>query len=342
MPQTGGFSSTEIFRRVASKSWAPGSTLSWSPAPAATSYLVGDYQALKITTSCTITITGGSGLEVEYAIIGGGGAGGNRGNIPLPITNTGGGGGAGGALVGKQVLATGSYPVQIGAGGSATTRTSGTPSFIGAQLIAYGGGPGAGSTSPTLLNANDTTQWGQPGGSGGGIGRQYPASAFGANSAPGQGYPGGNTSPPANSGAGGGGASREGFNGGSSPSIPGAPTATGGQGGGGILNEFTGIPTFVAGGGGGGSYSGNLPTNPGTYLPGGAGGEGGGGNAGNISWQLTGSVAAQSGAVNTGGGGGAAGWDSNPTTNTSAPGIPKWNDAGAGGSGVIFLRWKRV
>lgn len=346
MPQTGSFSSTDIYRRVASKTWYPGSTVSWSPAPAATQTIVGEYNALRITAACTLTITGGSGVEFEYIVVAGGGPGGNRG-LSMPTTQWGsGGGGAGGVSSGRQVLEPGSYPVQIGGGGSSSTRTQGTPSFIGSNIVAVGGGVGGGVTAPSSFSPTyaDSTQFGQPGGSGGGYAYSFPISAFGSSSAAGQGNPGGLTWNPNGSGTGGGGALRAGFNGSVTPSIPAPaqPGLTGGQGGAGILVEFTGTPTFVAGGGGGGTYSGTLPTNPGVYPVGGPGGEGGGGNAGNISWNTTGTVNAQAGTANTGGGGGAAGWDSNPTYNGTPTNSPRWNDAGNGGSGVIFLRWRKV
>jgi hypothetical protein len=115
----------------------------------------------------------------------------------------------------------------------------------------------------------------------------------------GQGNAGGNSNPAWNTGAGGGGAGAVGGNSASAP--------TGGAGGIGLQYNISGTSTYYAGGGGGGTATGGT---------GGAGGNGGGGAGA--------STGATSGTVNTGGGGG---------------GIYQSYPAGAGGSGVVILRF---
>jgi len=118
----------------------------------------------------------------------------------------------------------------------------------------------------------------------------------------GQGNAGGNSNPAWATGAGGGGAGAVGGNS--------AGPTVGGAGGIGLQYNISGTSTYYAGGGGGGTVTGGT---------GGAGGLGGGGAGA--------STSATSGTVNTGGGGG---------------GIYQSYPAGAGGSGIVILRYLDV
>jgi len=352
---TGAFSSTDVFRRVASKDWVAGAGVSWSPSPSAVRYEVGDYYALRITASSTITISGGVPLEIDYIVVAGGGAGGQRGIAYAPYGV--GGGGAGGVLSGTVVLPAGSYTFSIGAGASAATRDNGSPSYIiptansNITITAIGGGTGGGSLKwpgNTLGPAYPDTH-GQSGGSGGGAAYTVPGGV--TESSP-QGFPGGPGPSPTGSGTGGGGAGRAGYGPGPNPRLPGPgyPGATGGQGGDGIIVEFTGIPTWVAGGGGGGAYG---PMGSSDYWYGGYGGSGSslaptqpyGARAGRNYYSTSNGYTASSAGANTGGGGGGSAGDTYPSSNQvpqASTYAPYNNNAGNGGSGVIFIRWKRV
>lgn len=342
---TGGFSSSDVYRRVASKDWVFGSSVSWSPTPSATRYTIGDYYTLKVDSTCTVTITG-IPLEIEYIVVAGGGAGGNRG-AGYGVYGVG-GGGAGGVLKGKSVLPSGNYTFNIGAGGSAPTRTSGQPSYIipttanTPAIIANGGGVGGGTTIPVnSLGPTVPASHGQVGGSGGGAAYTTPQ---GNTNAPTQGNPGGPGPAAPGAGTGGGGAGRPGFTFGPNPLLPGQPAITGGQGGDGILVEMTGIPVWVAGGGGGGGYA---PPGNTDYIYGGYGGTGSGpvpgagAYAGRNGYQTSYLYAAYPASANTGGGGGASSADQHPSY-LNNPSNQNQNNAGNGGSGTIFIRWKRI
>jgi hypothetical protein len=234
---------------------------------------------------------------------------------------------------GLPVTATG-YPITVGGGGagsashggSGTTGTSGSNSvFTGSSTITSAGGGGGKSCSVT-----DAT--GVAGGSGGGAGGCRPGcSAGGAGNtpptSPPQGQPGGSSPANPSFGGGGGGAGAAGTRGRNTPTEP-APAniATGGAGS--FINDNFFGPTapsygtsgpvsstrYFAGGGTGGNYP--MPATPN------AGGSGGGG-AGGAGPPYT---DAGAGTVNTGGGGG------------GASGPP--NDGGAGGSGIVMIRYK--
>jgi hypothetical protein len=271
---------------------------------------------------------------VSYLVVAGGGGGGNK---------RAGGGGAGGYRELKNpinpftaspldgfpsapnritVTATG-FPITVGAGGvggtaSGSTCNIGTASTDGSNSIfstitSAGGGTGGGISPNAGPNGS-----GKPGGSGGGgFAGGTPIAPFPASTAagtgndpsttPAQGNPGGisRTSPaPSGQAAGGGGATEAGKAGND-------PGGNDGKGGAGATSEINGSPVARAGGGGGGSRG------PGVAAPGGTGGGGNGVPTGN----------GTSGTVNTGGGGG---------------GMSDCNCAssGAGGSGVVIIRYK--
>lgn len=251
--------------------------------------------------------TGPFGTTVEYLVVAGGGSGGT--------TNAcGGGGGAGGFRtgVGFPVGAGTTYSITVGAGGASVPAP--TPSSVQ-------GNNGNPSTFSTITSSGGGGGGGRTGGSGGGGNsggyspstNEYRGTGNNPPQSPAQGYPGGSRDrvyiPPAelvnNPCGGGGGAGNVGFDGNQTPLL-------GGNGGSGVISTFrTGIGVTYAGGGGGGSYPG--PT-------GGTGGSGGGGNGGGSS------VGATNGGTNTGGGGG-GGYGTNP-----AP--------GAGGSGIVIIRYR--
>jgi hypothetical protein len=269
---------------------------------------------------------------VDYLVVAGGAAGGmSNGN-----QGSAGGGGAGGFRVsndtcmpapqtsplanpsGITVTAT-AFPITVGAGGAAISGPNNVVGNSGSNSIfstitSAGGGGGGGSASPAAAVA---------GGSGGG-GRAGPNNSGGAGNTPPVSPPQGNaggdgpSSPGDSAGisAGGGGAGQVGqsANGGSGSFVVGAGFA----GCNGTPGPVSGARYFAGGGGRGGACS---PA----CNSGGSGGSGGGGAGGNKG--PSGAAAGTAGTANTGGGGGASG---------SLPGPSN----GAGGSGIVILRYK--
>ena len=283
--------------------------------------------------------------SVDYVVVGGGGGGAS------------GGGGAGGLLQGSNYSVTPNSSVSVivgagGAGGNGGAGQTGVPGGNGGDskfgtAIALGGG-GGGSGGKTTLN----------GGSGGGS--SYDCTGSGGScgkagsGAVGQGNNGGySTYNSYGAGGGGGGAGGAGYNttrnyiggnggiGGTSTLINSIAAATNvgqlssgnyylaGGGGGGIndnTNQYVGLnasSNLIYGGNSGAAAAGTVYTNGG-----GQGGIGGGGRG--SSFGRSGGTAGQytnptAGTANTGGGGG--GTD------------PEDINAGAGGSGVVLLRW---
>ena len=262
--------------------------------------------------------------KVDYLVVAGGGSGGGR--------YAGGGGGGGfressGAVSGcysasplgsgvsaLTVSATG-YPITVGGGGASVPATPGTgrgsrgSNSIFSSITSTGGGGGGGQNNPE----NPTYM---PGGSGGGNSYNSPSVPFSAgsgNTPPvsppqgkdgGKGYPGG---APYSAG-GGGGATEAGVSSASNAS---------GRGGAGASTGITGSSVAYAGGGGGSGS--NDPNAQGAASPCGTGGRGGG----------TGPIPASgvAGTTNRGGGGGGAYH-------------PSSGDSGAGGSGVVIIRYR--
>ena len=277
----------------------------------------GNFKIHTFTSSGTFGVTSTSNTDtfndLSYVVVAGGGAGANA---CVATNGYGGGGGAGGFREnrgaedsytasplsgGTPVVATVSnFPITIGAGGA------GQPSGVGT------GASGSASTFSSVTSAGGGGGGygpaGAAGGSGGGSGN---AGGVGAGNtppvSPPQGNPGGDESP--NSAGGGGGATAAGTNG-----NPGGPA---GPGGAGATSSITGSAVARAGGGGGGGNCGE--------TGGGTGGTGGGGAGGDDHASGT------AGTANTGGGGGATG------ANTPHPSPVT---AGAGGSGVVIIRYK--
>ena len=254
------------------------------------------------------TFTPKVGLTCDVLVVAGGGGGASA------------GGGAGGVLgFASQNLPSGTaQTVTLGAGGNSGTgslsgsaATQGTASSFGSLTATVGGGIGS-----RTGNAGDTS--GGSGGSGGGGGSSAGTLITGGAGTSGQGYAGGNNAPtstsssPYSSGGGGGAGGVGGQGNGGSIS---------GNGGAGV-NTYTnatwlssaltvtglGVSGYIAGGGGGG-----------LYVAGGTVGIGsaGGGNGGS-------GVAGTNAIPNTGGGGGGAGGSAN---------------GGAGGSGLVIVRY---
>jgi hypothetical protein len=296
----------------------------------------GDYKVHTFTSPGTFTVCSvgnqyGSN-EVSYMVVAGGGAGGTHTN---PSGQGGsGGGGAGGFREGKTpqctytssplvctsgsnnglpVTATG-YPITVGGGGSQRNYPApanggdGSNSSFSTITSNGGGGGGRGGQSAT----------GNTGGSGGGGAGAPGLHAGGAGNTPpttpAQGTNGGSGKCGAYGGGGGGGATVAGWDaiaGAGNPTT--APTS-----GTGATTSINGTPTAYAGGGGGGGWSGgSASTN--------AGGAGGGGYG--AYGPYPGSTNAAAGTTNTGGGGG------------GSFGAPN-SDGGAGGSGIVIIRYK--
>lgn len=274
---------------------------------------------LTASNSFVVSSAGALGGVVDYVIVAGGG-GAPSGGAPTGIG--GGGGGAGGMLTGTYVLSAQTYLANVGAGGSGGGPAWNLPGSNGGNsdifgILTVGGGAGG-------VYTQSNGQYASAGGSGGGAfgGVNSGSTNYGGNSYIGQGNPGGSISgsnPSGGTSAGGGGAGAAAGNFGAFSNGPrvggsGRPISW--------VPGFYGTPGPTSGrwfaGGGGGS------TNQNTGEPG-AGGAGGGGRGVMSGPQ---NLPAFSGNVSTGGGGGGG----------SGPSYP----AGAGGSGIIIIRYPYV
>ena len=266
-----------------------------------------------------LVIAGGGGGGPGYQA-GGGGAGGMRtsfgtGNVNGGLT----------AVENSLTLATAtSYTVQVGAAGSAGVGTfpsanrggtGGDSEINGTGITTITSQGGGGGASYNNYNQGGLNLQGSPGGSGGGSaphGNQTTATGGVRVTNPIQGFDGGDSLSYATPyyGAGGGGA------GGLGGVSNGANTGLGGLG---LQNDITvttaGTGPYYAGGGGGGAY----------YSTGGAPGVGGSGVGGNGGTHSPSINAAGAGATNTGSGGGGGGGNGQV--------------GGAGGSGIVILRY---
>ena len=260
------------------------------------------YHAFRTSGTFTPTQT----LSCDVLVVAGGGG---------SMDNSSGGGGAGGLLAyTSQSLSATGYSVTVGAGGSggtdqtATLSTAGNNSQFGALTASVGGGRGLGRN----VQQPTQTKSGGSGGGGTGTGTSLNTSNTGGSATSGQGNAGGNgfaygETPPYYPAAGGGGAGVAG-------NAPSSSSTAGAGGNGSSAYSSWGLATgtgenvsgtvyFAGGGGGGINASGQSGS--------GAGGYGGGGSNGN-------------GTANTGGGGGGKGY---PAT------------GGAGGSGLVIVRY---
>jgi hypothetical protein len=351
------YSDTGVITAVSNNIIAIDSALAYMTATGGTIIDSGGYRTHAFTTSGNLTVTAlgaGPANFVDYLVVAGGAAGGRAAGASF---QGGGGGGAGGALLSNTTFtSTGNSVITIGAGGAlvafnewplppggnTTVTFAGTPA-----IVAFGGGGGAHSWPDHGAGFGPA----RPGGSGGGgnfygtLGSTLPA----GNGTPGQGYPGGTSSPQSFAGAtqrtwagGGGGAGEQGhWNPTADTGTTGATTTA--AGGGGIAVPWatpsygTSGPApgryFAGGGGGGGSPNGTA-----YILSGGAGGGGAGGTSfpgyptsaqalGTASGGFDGGANAT---INTGGGGGGAG-NGGQSSGTGRGGL--------GGSGIVLIRY---
>lgn len=250
--------------------------------------------------------------KIEVFVLAGGGSGGYT-----TLGTAGAGGGAGGAVFHNGILVvpgSNTFTVTVGAGASGASTnqaanyapSGSNSSFVGGSInmIAYGGGGGAGYNSAYVAGAS--------GGCGGGGeytgGISSGTQGTGGTTTLGNGGGAGTTAYTSFPSGGGGGLGSSGRNG-----------SNGGHGGTGLsltdwaLATSTGSGGHYGGGGGGGSYP----------YQGGSGGAGGGGNGGS-----NGGTSGGNGVAYSGGGGGGRG------QYNSGSGV-----AGSGGSGVIIVRY---
>lgn len=222
----------------------------------------GSWQAHTFTNTSVLSVSV-AGL-IKVLVVGGGGGGSS------------GGGGAGGVTTQTLFVAVGDYDIVVGTGalGDAVTLTSdlgadngGDSSAFG--LVAYGGGGGAntGNADPGPIENEMWPGYANNGGSGGGGGAFSEAVTLGGAGVSGQGFAGGgNGAYQAVGYPSGGGGGACGFG----QDATAAQVA--GEGGDGLLCDYTGTATFYGGGGGGCLYMNVVgPT---------AGGDGGGGDGG--------------------------------------------------------------
>ena len=259
-----------------------------------------------------LVVAGGGGAANSGA--GGGGAGGYREGRNVPIDNFTASPLVANAPTNAVTVTATSYPITVGAGGTAAPVPA-----------CANGGDGANSVFATITSTGggggaQRGGSGNPGGSGGGWGGSSGGHGdFGDGNtppvSPAQGQNGGGPPGPACAaicaGTGGGGATAGGSG------WPGT-RGVGTNGGAGATSSITGSPVARAGGGGGGARTGPGPGSAGS------GGTGGGGAGANGPGPCT-STPGTSGTVNTGGGGGGTG------TNSAG---------GAGGSGIVVIRYK--
>ena len=276
--------------------------------------------------------------KVSYMVVGGGGGGAGQ---TGQSSAGGGGGGAGGYREGKVsndpysasptactsgcnaglTVTAATFPITVGGGGATWSSPYTTATSRGVQgststfstISSAGGGGGGGRTPGGPAEAVPGGDGGSGGGSGGGgnvpggTGNTPPVT-------PAQGTNGGTRSGNPTQGASGGGGGTAAGTGGSG--------ACGGVGGTGATSSINGTPTARAGGGSGGD-AGSSQT----------GGTGGGGASGNFNPGNSAGGPPESngaaGTANTGGGGGGSGGANSP-----------YNVGGAGGSGVVIIRYK--
>jgi hypothetical protein len=303
----------------------------------------GNFKTHIFTGPGTFCVSAGAGpvAKVDYLVIAGGASG--------ATGCAGGGGGAGGFRVANSVgcvpapemspliapdglpVTIQGYSVVVGAAGAATTGGPGTPSPAGndgsvstfSTITSAGGGAGgAGNPGGTPTPSPSTPNAGQPGGSAGGGGHSGGVGGTGNTPpvSPAQGTNGAASQPIADDrGGGGGGAGEAGSAG--NPNKGGNGSYVSDTFIGGCAPSY-GDPSPVgntrafAGGGGGASRN-----NPGSES-GGAGGFGGGGSGGA-------NANGNDATTNSGSGGGGA----------SQPGSPA-RTSGAGGSGIVMIRYK--
>lgn len=194
--------------RGSSVAFTGGSAPAFATASGGSVTTSGNYKIHTFSSSGTLDVTAGGTFEVLIAAGGGGGG-----------CYFGGGGGAGGLLYGNLTLTSGSYPIQVGGGGSGGAYSPtpsqkggiGTPSFLTPTYVADGGGGGGGHSGTGSMG--NALSGGSGGGGGGGGPYAFNGFAAGATQGPksgpygtltGYGNPGGSAAPPNSVGQGGG------------------------------------------------------------------------------------------------------------------------------------------
>jgi hypothetical protein len=270
----------------------------------------------------------GGGSNVDYLVVAGAGAGGGN-------NGGGGGGGAGGyrttfpspgCNAGSFPITATTYPITVGAGGASTVSVTpncshfngnpGSNSIFSTITSTGGGGGGSAPTGTTAPSGGSGGGGGKgsPGSAAGGAGNTPPVSPSQGNSGGAGGGPGNPNSSNANAGGGGGGAGTTGKNAGLGA---GSGPTYGGDGGDGAPNSITGS-SVIYGAGGGGNVEGEPSANQGRAGSGEPGGRAG----------VTGAESGQPGTANRGHGGG--GIDI----------APEGFSSGAGGKGIVIIRYK--
>ena len=301
---------------------SPSGTENFICASGGTPSQFGDYEIRTFTGSGTFQVnslaTAPANDIIDYVVVAGGGGGGSG------TSGGSGGGGAGGyRSFTCQPVTVATYPVTIGGGGVGAPPganpvpkgTSGSTSTFRCNSSAGGGGGGSQDSAPGI-----------DGGSGGGGGYNSGSGGSGntAPVSPPQGNNGGAEANPGCNGGGGGGATTVGA------SNTGTDVSPGGSGAdiSPLYGTGVGVSGLVAGGGGGGGY------NAIGVSPGGPGGGGNGEGGGSPTSPTSGNATATDGTANTGGGGGAA---ASQVGGSIGPSFT----IGAGGSGVVIIRYKR-
>jgi len=284
-------------------------TVSYTVATGGTITTSGDYKIHTFTSSGTFTVSSvGSSAGASYTVIAGGGSGGSGGS-----SVTGGGGGAGGYREGRD---SGdpytASPLNAPAGLTLSASPGSYPITIGAGgAAASSGGDNAGNVGSASTFSTITSAGGGGGGANSACGSAG-GSGGGAKESDGVGHAG-NTPPvsPPQGNPGGNGSEAGDFSGGGGGAGGAGGTSGPSVGGNGIATSITGSPVTRSGGGG---------------ASGGSGGPGGGGASGSAPlWPSPSPTAGTAGTANTGGGGGAS---------------PACANSGAGGSGVVIIRYK--
>jgi uncharacterized repeat protein (TIGR02543 family) len=284
-------------------------TATWNlDACSSTTSTANGYTSIVITTVGTCGWVVPDGItNVDVLAVGGGGAGGTSSN------GAGGGGGGGQVNAQTNTSVSGVITIQVGAGGSPQATASATPGGNGGttsftpgsgSAITANGGSGGASVAVNAVGSPSATGFNGGGGSVWANSLSVTNGTNGVGGFKGGASIGSGTDANIQAAGGGGGSAAAGAN---------AASTIGGNGGAGVSNSYSGTATLYGGGGGGGkrtSANGSA----------GSGGSGGGGNGGR---QANGSA----GTANTGGGGGGAGGE---------------NVGGAGGSGVVIVRYATI
>ena len=290
----------------------------------------GDYKIHTFTGPGTLVVScGGNPLgndKIDYLVVGGGGSGGA---YVSSFPGSAGGGGAGGFR--ESVPSPAAWTASPLASPAGAVPVTATPY----PIVVGGGGAAVGPGVPGQGNKGNDSSFSTITSTGGGYGGNFPGSPGNCGGPGGSGGGGGGTGGPATVGGTGNDpptSPAQGKDGGDAVPAPAAPDY--GTGGGGGATEEGVDGTTTAGGRGGAGATTCISTSPVAYAGGGGGSTcGGGGTVGAASPCGTGGAgsktpgAAGSGTTNRGGGGGGHGAVSGEIS-------------GAGGSGVVIIRYK--